>query len=503
MSPTGSPASPTQRQGTAPRPHRPALVLLFLCTAGFVTFLDVSIVNVALPTIETELGVSQTQLQYVVTTYGMVLGGFLMLCGRLADHFGRRRMLQTGLVIFALSSLLAGLAQDAIPLIAARGVQGLGAAFIATAALSLLTSTFAEGAERNRALGAWGALSGIAAVAGVTLGGLITDGPGWRWIFFVNVPIGLLGAALAPAIVRESRSQQRHPHLNVSGAALLTAGLILLIFALGQSISETGSRWGSAEVLGSLAGAGILLLGFLLNQRRATAPLIPAQILQSRALRAANLVAVLLLGTVVSLFFFASLFMQQVLNYTPTQAGLAYLPLAITTAAGAGIASKLVTRIAAKPVLLAGLALATFGLLLLWRLPAEGDYLTDVLPAFLLIGLGLGLSFVPVQVAAFTGIEQTESGGVAAGLINTSQEAGGALGLAVVSTVAFRRVPEPTQWAGGDPELVRAAREMVFHDAFLTGACLLTTAFVASLLLLPRLGPRNGAVPHPVSSENP
>jgi EmrB/QacA subfamily drug resistance transporter len=339
------------------------MILIFLCVAGFMTFLDVSIVNVALPTIEYELHIGQSQLQYVVTTYGMVLGGFLLLGGRLADHFGRRRMLRIGLIVFALASLLAGLAQDATMLILARGVQGFGSAFIATAGLSLLTNTFPEGAERNRALGAWGAMGGIAGVAGVTLGGLLTDGPGWRWIFFVNVPIGLAGALLAPFIVGESRAPNRRPSFDALGAVVLTAGLVLLIYGLGQTVDDTGPRWGSVRVLGSLVAAGVLLLAFVLIERRARSPLIPLSIFRLPALRAANLVAVLLFGTVVTLFFFASLFMQQVLGYSPVRTGLAYLPLAVIAAVGAGVGSTLVTKVAAKPVLITGLVLTTGGML--------------------------------------------------------------------------------------------------------------------------------------------
>lgn len=472
---------------------RPGLILAFLCVAGFMTFLDVSIVNVALPTIEAELNITQSHLQYVVTTYGMVLGGFLLLCGRLADYFGRRRMLQTGLTLFALSSLAAGLAQGAVMLIVARGMQGLGAAFIATAALSLLTNNFAEGPERNRALGAWGALSGIAAVAGVTLGGLLTDGPGWRWIFFLNVPIGLVGAVLAPFVVAESRAEGRRRTFDVTGALTLTAGLVLLIYALGQTVDDTGPQWTSPEVLGGLIGAGVLLLSFLLIERRATSPLIPSGIFRLTSLRGANVIAVLLFGTLVTLFFFASLFMQQVLGYSAIQAGLAYVPLAIVTAVGAGVASTVVTKVAAKPVLLVGLVLATTGLLMLWRVPADGHYLTNVLPAFLVVGLGLGMSFVPMQIAAFTGVEQTESGGLAAGLINTSQEAGGALGLAVVATIAFRKIPALTEWADGDPVRVQAARAIVFHEAFLIGACFALAGLIVALLMLPMLRPSEHA----------
>ncbi|MFJ3586282.1 MFS transporter [Streptomyces sp. NPDC090127] len=461
---------------------RPGLILVFLCVAGFMTFLDVSIVNVALPTIEDELHIPQTALQYVVTTYGMLLGGFLLLAGRLADTLGRRRMLQAGLVLFALSSLAAGLARDATTLIASRGGQGLAAAFIATAALSLLTDTFEEGPARNKALGAWGALSGVAAVAGVTLGGLLTDGPGWRWIFFVNVPIGLVGALVAPMVVGESRAAERTRGFDVAGAVVLTAGLILLIFTLGQTVDDSDVP--TARVYGGFALSAVLLVAFLLIERRTAAPLMPLSIFRRPSLRAANIIAILLLGTCVSLFFFASLFMQQVLDWSAVTTGLAYVPLALTTAVGAGVASQVVTKVAAKPVLMVGLALVATGMLLLWRAPSDASYVVDLLPAFVICGLGLGASFVPLQVSAFAGTEEHRSG-LAAGLINTSQEVGGALGLAVAATFAFRRIPELEARTHGVPELVKEAGATVFHDAFLISAAFAATAFVVTLVLLP------------------
>lgn len=446
------------------------------------TFLDVSIVNVALPTIEDELHISQTALQYVVTTYGMLLGGFLLLTGRLADTFGRRRMLQTGLVLFALSSLAAGFADTAALLIAARGAQGLGAAFIATAALSLLTNNFEEGPARNKALGAWGALSGVAAVAGVTLGGLLTDGPGWRWIFFINVPIGLIGALIAPMVVGESKAAERTRSFDVAGAVVLTAGLILLIFTLGQTVDDSDVPMG--RIYGGFALSALLIVGFLLIERRAKAPLIPLAIFRRPSLRAANVIAVLLLGTCVSLFFFASLFMQQVLDYSAVTTGLAYVPLALTTAVGAGIASQVVTKVAAKPVLMVGLSLVATGMMLLWRAPSDASYVIDLLPAFIICGLGLGASFVPLQVSAFAGSEEHESG-LAAGLINTAQEVGGAVGLAVAATFAFRRIPELEAAAHGVPALVLEARTTVFHDAFLISAGFAAAGFLVTLILLP------------------
>jgi EmrB/QacA subfamily drug resistance transporter len=445
--------------------RHPGVILAFLCVAGFMTFLDVSIVNVSLPTIERELRISETTLQYVVTTYGTVLGGCLLLGGRLADSFGRRRMLQAGLIVFALASLTAGLSHLPAVLVVARGVQGLGAAFIAPSALSLLANTFSEGPERTKALGVWGGISGIASVVGVVLGGLLTEGPGWRWIFFINVPIGLITAALAPFVVPESRDSARRG-FDVAGAVVLTAGLVLFIFTLGQTVNW---GWGSARSIGLLIAAVILLSGFIVVERRASTALIPLSTFRLKVLRNANLIAVCMLGSLVTLFFFASLYMQQVLHYSPVRTGLAYVPIALAVSVGAGVSQNLVKRLAAKPVLIVGLVLATVGLVLLWRLPVHASYPADVLPAFLIGGLGLGLAFVPIQVAAFSGVSPDDSG-MAAGLINTSQEAGGAVGVAVAASIAFARIPGLTKWAGHNAARIVQARADVFHEAFIIGA---------------------------------
>ncbi|WP_371663124.1 MFS transporter [Streptomyces sp. NBC_00280] len=459
--------------------QRPGLILAFLCMAGVMTFLDVTVVNVSLPSIEKSLNISEASLQYVVTGYGTILGGFLLLAGRLADTFGRRRMLQAGLVLFALASLTAGVAQDATMLIVSRCIQGLGAAFIAPSALSLLTNTFAEGPARNKALGVWGGMSGMSSVVGVILGGLLTEGPGWRWIFFINVPIGLAAAFAAPFVVPESRSEERRKSFDTLGAILLTAALVLTIYTLGQTI-DVG--WATARSIGSLAVAGVLLIAFVLVERRAESPLIPLGIFRRRVLTMANIVAILLFGTLVTLFFFASLFMQMVLDYSPIKTGLAYAPLALVTGVGAGIASQLVTKVAAKPVLVAGIAFTIAGMLMLWRLPSDAAYLTEVLPAFLTVGLGLGVSFVPLQVAAFAGTEKSEAG-LAAGLISTSQEAGGSLGVAIAATIAFSETRRLEKWAHGDPDLVREARTTVFHQAFIVGVWFAVGAVLIALML--------------------
>jgi EmrB/QacA subfamily drug resistance transporter len=480
------PAGP--RPGIAPGARRPGLVLAFLCIAQFMVFLDVSIVNVALPAIERGLKIGEANLPYVVTLYGTALGGFLLFGSRLADTFGRRRMLSAGLALFGAASLASGLAHDQALLFAARGAQGLGSALIAPAALSILTTTFTGGTERARALGVWGALTGLASVAGVILGGVLTDGPGWRWIFFINVPVAAIAVATAPRVLPESRGERRP--FDIPGAILLTAGLLALIYGLDDAISR---GWHSGTVIGSLVAAAVLLAAFAVAERRAVAPLVPFGIFSSRTLRYANLATLFLLGTVVTLFFFTSLFMQQVLGYSPLRTGLAYVPLAVVVAVGAGIASNATAKVPAKTILALGLLLVAGGLALMARTPADASYPAQILPVFLAIGLGMGLSFVPLQIAAQAGVP-AERAGLAAGLIGTSQEVGGALGVAAAATFAFRRVSSLTAAAHGDPHLIEAARTTVFHDGFAAGAAFAVTALLISVIFLPRIPRADGPV---------
>jgi EmrB/QacA subfamily drug resistance transporter len=470
---------PVQSPGVAPGVRRPGLVLAFLSIAQFMVFLDVSIVNVALPSIERGLRISEANLPYVVTLYGTALGGFLLLGSRLADTFGRRRMLRAGLALFGAASLASGLAQGQALLFAARGAQGLGSALIAPAALSILTTTFAGGAARARALGVWGALTGLASVAGVILGGVLTDGPGWRWIFFINVPVAVIAAGTAARFLPESRGG--HRRFDVGGAVALTAGLLALIYGLDDAI---GRGWDSAMVITSLAAAAVFLAAFAAIERRAAAPLVPFAIFRSPTLRYANVATVFMLGAVVTLFFFSSLFMQQVLGYSPLRTGLAYVPIAVIVAIGAGIASNAVARVPARALLAIGLLLVAGGLVLMALVPAGASYPARILPPFLMIGLGMGLSFVPLQIAAQAGVP-AERAGLAAGLINTSQEAGGALGVAVAATFAFRRAASLTVAAHGRPQLIEAARVAVFHDGFAAGAAFAGIALLISVTLLP------------------
>lgn len=475
------PHSTTERSGPG-RGTRPGLILAFVCMGQFMVMTDVSIVNLALPSIQDGLEMSDVSLNYIVTAYATVLGGFLLLSGRLADTFGRRRMLQTGFVVFALASLVSGLAVNGAMLITARGFQGLGSSLIAPAALSILTTTFAEGPERNKALGLWGSLSGIASIVGVMLGGVLADGPGWEWIFWVNVPVGLGAALIAPRILPESRAARREGPFDVAGAVTLTSGLLLLVFTLGEA---THVGWAETRTVGGLAAVAALLTAFVLVESRAAAPVMPLRIFRLRTMRTANISALLVLGTFGALFYFASIFMQQVYGYSPLEAGFAYVPLAVCVAVGAGIASGLIARVAARPVLVLGLILTITGLLLLWRAPADGSYAVHLLPAFLLLGVGCGLVFVTLQIAAFVGIGEAEAG-VGAGLYNTSQETGAALGLAVVSTVAYDGMTSELEATGGDPALVREVQEAANHDAFLSAAGMGFLGLLVVLFLMPK-----------------
>lgn len=453
-------------------------------------FLDVSIVNVALPSMQKGLHIAPADLPYVVTAYGAILGGCLLLGSRLADTFGRRRVLQIGLALFGVASLVGGSAQDAGLLFVCRGFQGFGSALIAPAALSTLTVTFAEGEARNKALGVWGGLAGIASIAGVVFGGLLTEGPGWRWIFFVNVPIAAAAVLLAPRVLPESRGERRL--FDLPGAAVVTCGLMLLIYSLDEAITH---GWGSVQVLPPLVVAAALVVVFVVIEQRRPDPLVPFGIFRAATLRTANLSTVFFLAAVVSFFYFASLYMQQALGYSPLRTGMAYVPQALAAGVGAGVASQLVTRTAAKPVLLTGLTLCTGSLFLLSRAGSDASYVTDLLPAYLVFGLGMGFSFVPLQIAAQTGVSDRQAG-LAAGLINTSQELGGALGLAAAATIALRDLPAKLAAAGGDAVRTRETLTGVFHHAFQVGYCL-TAAALLLALLLPALrtqqGPAGGA----------
>ena len=448
----------------------------------FVVVIDASIVNVALPSIGTALHFSQTDLSWVVNAYTLTFGGFLLLGGRLADLMGRRRMFISGLVLFSLASLLGGLAQSEAWLIAARALQGLGAAIVSPAALSIITTTFADGEERNRALGVWGAVAGAGGAAGVLLGGILTSGLSWRWVLFVNVPIGLACAFLAPRLLYESRAEVETRNFDLPGAVTVTAGLSLLVYALVDAVNV---GWGSTPTIGRIAGASLLLLAvFVAIERRASAPLMPLSIFRLRTLRGADTVALLIGMSLFSMFFFISLYMQQVLGFSALKTGLSYLPLAVAIILSAGGASAAVTRFGFKPVLFTGLLFVAGGLFWFSKVPPTGAFAADVLGPSLLAAIGLGLSFVPVTIAAVTGTRPHEAG-LASGLVNTAQQVGGALGLAILATVANTRTKDLLEGGGHAPA---EALTKGFERAFLVGAGF---ALVGALLTLVMISSRD------------
>jgi EmrB/QacA subfamily drug resistance transporter len=457
------------------------LALALLALTQFVIVLDASIVNVALPSIGRALDFSQDDLSWVVNAYTLTFGGFLLLGGRLADLLGRRRVFIGGLVLFSLASLAGGLAQSDVWLIAARAVQGLGAAIISPAALSLVTTMFAEGAERNRALGVWGAVAGSGGAAGVLLGGVLTEYAGWEWVLFVNVPIGLLAAAVAPRLLPESRDSGRARVFDAAGAITVTAGLALLVYAL---VDANDAGWGSTQTLTLGAVALALLAAFVAVETRTRHPLVPFAIFRLRTLRGADVVGLLIGMALFGMFFFLSLYMQQVLGYDALEAGLAYLPLALNIIISAGVASQLITRVGFKPTLIAGLLLIAGGLVWFAQVSAPGgSYLGDVLFPSLVVAWGLGLAFVSVTVAAVTRTRPDEAG-LASGLINTAQQVGGALGLAILAAVANGRTDDAIESGVRNPAV---ALTEGFQDAFLVGAGLmLLAALLAGVMISSR-----------------
>ena len=453
------------------------LALILLCSAQFVVVLDASIVNVALPSIGDALEFSQENLPWVVNAYVLTFGGFLLLGGRAADLLGRRRVFMAGLLLVAVASLLAGFAATEGQLIAARAAQGLGAAIISPAALSIVTTTFSDGAERNKALGVWGAVAGSGGAAGVLLGGILTDGLGWEWVLWVNVPVALAAAALAPRLIAESRAEAETRAFDVAGAVTVTAALSILVYAL---VDANQAGWGSSQTLGLIALSVALLAAFVAIELRAAKPLVPFSIFRIRTLTGANVVGLLVGASLFSMFFFISLYMQQVLDYSAIHAGLSYLPLALVIMASAGIASQLVTKLGYKPVLAAGLMFIVIGLTWFSRVSVGGSFTTDILGPSLFAAAGLGFAFVTTTIAAVSGVDEHEAG-LASGLINTSQQIGGALGLAVLSAVEIARID--AVMSAGDSSLKNGLTEG-FQAAFLGGAAIALLGFVLTLVLI-------------------
>jgi EmrB/QacA subfamily drug resistance transporter len=461
--------------------------LAVLGVAYLMVVLDVSIVNVALPTIQDALGFSTSSLDWVVSGYALTFGGFLLLGGRLGDLLGRRRVFMVGLALFCAASLLCGFSVSPAMLIVARLLQGAAGAILAPSVFSIVSVTFEEGAERNRALGILGAIAGSGAAIGVLLGGVLTEFVGWEWVFFVNVPIGLAALLVVPRVVQESRAPDLARHFDVAGAVTVTASLMLLVYALTRA-PVVG--WGAAETVASFVGFAVFAAAALVIELRSPSPLVDLSIFRRRTLAGANAVG-LILGTIVfGLFFLLSLYMQQVLGFSALRTGLAYLAIALTAVVVAGISQALVTRLGVKPVLAVGFLLLGAGLAYFTQISPNGSYFSDLFPGFLMIGVGLGFSFVPISIAALGGVTAREAG-LASGLINTSQQIGGAIGLAILTTVATTRtnnlladgVAPPTALTDG------------FRLAFSVGVGFAVLALAVTLIALKRQDLRPEAEP--------
>ncbi len=455
--------------------HRRWSALALIVTAQFMVILDVAIVNVALPSIKADLGFSETSLQWVISAYAILFGGTLLLGGRLADLLGRRRLFLAGLAVFTASSLLCGLAWSEASLVAFRAAQGLGGALLAPAALSLLMTTFAEGRERNLALGIYGAASGSGAAAGVLLGGLLTSYLSWSWIFFINVPVGLAAIALTPLLLRESRASLPHRHFDLAGAFSVTAGLMLLVYAMTRA---TDDGWGSGVTLELLAGSVALVGCFVAVEQRSRSPLLPLGIFRRRSLSAANATMAIVGSVAFSEFYVLSLYLQDVLHYSAVESGVAFAGFAGTVVVVSNLAQAIVGRIGVRATLTTGLLVSALSVGLLTRLPLDGQYFWDLFPAFVLGGAGMGLSFVPVTIASLTGVERAHAG-VASGLVNTSRQIGGAIGLAATTAIASAST---SGYVHAHPGLSAASGAALDHG-FRTGLYVLTGMLLAGALL--------------------
>ena len=452
----------------------PWVVLVLICLAQFMVILDATIVNVALPSIQKDLGLTEANLQWIVNAYTLVFGGFLLLGGRAGDLLGRKRLFLLGLVIFTFASLMNGLASSEGMLIGFRALQGLGAALIAPAALSIISTTFAEGAERAKALAVWAAIAIGGSAVGLILGGMLVEWFSWPWIFFVNVPVGIIAFALSLRLVPESRDEHAQHNYDVAGAITVTGGLMSLVYAIVKAETD---GWTSSTTLGFFVLSAVLLASFVLIEARSKAPLVRLSIFKIRSLLTANIVMFLAMSAMFAMFFFNTLYIQRVLGYSPLEAGFAFLPFTAGIMVSAGLASKFAPRVGVRPVAAIGMLLTAGGLVLLTQLPVNGTYLTDVLPAMILTSLGMGAVFMPLTLIATTGLDNDDQG-LASGLFNTSQQIGGALGLAILSTIAAAK----TRDAGGASN--PAALVDGFHWAFAGGVVFILAALAVMLTML-------------------
>jgi EmrB/QacA subfamily drug resistance transporter len=450
--------------------------LAVLGVAYLMVVLDISIVNVALPSIETDLDFTPANLQWVVSAYSLTFGGLLLLGGRAGDLLGRRRVFMAGLALFSLSSLVCGLSQSDTMLIVARGVQGAAAAILSPSVFSIVMVTFKEGAERNKALGILGGIAGAGGAIGVLAGGVLTQYAGWEWIFFVNVPIGLATLALVHRVVHESRLDTELRHFDAQGAVVITTALLMLVYAITQANS---AGWGSLQTVGLISLSVILIGVFVWIESRSPAPLVPLRFFRKRTPTGANIVGFGLGSAIFGMFLLQSLYMQQVLGFSALRTGVYYLAVALTAIVASGISQALVTKIGVRTVLAIGLSTLTAGLLYFTQISVHGTYWNDLFPGFILVGIGLGFSFVPVSIAALAGVER-DLAGLASGLINTSQQIGGALGVAILVTVANSRISDLV--AGGTDPLT--AQTEGYARAFFVGAGLAAVSLAATFVFL-------------------
>jgi EmrB/QacA subfamily drug resistance transporter len=462
----------------------PWLILVLVCVAQFMVILDATIVNVALPSIQTDLGLNEANLQWVVNSYTLIFGGFLLLGGRAGDLIGRKRLFLAGLVIFSLASLLNGLATSSEWLILARGLQGLGAALISPAALSIVMTTFAEGRERAKAMSVWSAIAAGGGAVGLLLGGILTELFSWPWIFYVNLPVGVAAFVLSLRYVPESKDEHAHKRFDLAGAVTVTAGLVALVYGI---VKAESAGWTSASTLGFGALALVLLTAFVLIERRSAEPLVRLSIFAVRTIRSANVAMLFVASGMFAMFFFNSLYVQRALGYSPIQAGLAFLPVTAGIVVGAGLSQVLIRRLDLRTIGTIGLSLGTVGMLLLLRLDVGGSYVGDLLPALLLISIGMGLTFVPLTLIATSGVDRGDAG-LASGLLNTSQQIGGALGLAILSTLAANRTTSVLSGLPAAPSPAEQTSALVdgFRIAFAGGAAFMAAGAILLTVMLKR-----------------
>jgi EmrB/QacA subfamily drug resistance transporter len=477
-------ASPNVRELPAGAPPEASLgsrrgvaILLLLSLVQFMDILDASILNIALPSIKDDLGFNQQSLQWVVDGYLLTYGGFLLLGGRIADLLGRRLVLVSGLLLFAGSSLAGGLAHSSSLLVGARFAQGVGAAMLSPAALSTLTTTFRAARDRNTALGVWGAVSGLGGAAGVLFGGLLTQGPGWRWVLFVNVPFSAIALVGAFALLRKERPRARLASFDALGAVLVTGGMLLLVYAL---VKAPDVGWSATRTIAELSAAGLILVAFVVNELRVSHPLIPLSILRVKGVAVADATQMVAVGGFVPMFFFLTLYMQTVLHYSPIETGVAYLPLTGGFIIGSGVVSQLLARLGTKPIVVAGTVIAAGGLYWLSRIPVDGSYVADILPGMLVTSLGGAGVFVGLTTAANAGVSEDKAG-LAAGLLNSGQQLGTAVGLAILSALATART---TSLLHSGHDVARAATDG-YGRGLLGGAAFVVAGGLVTLLAAP------------------